>query len=178
MSSFRSLFTRICGSAPTRECTRADGYDEAELLHFAHDHLASAEILFERSPSCHDSAGNLTQISIELTMKAALLHHHGRFPAVHDLRRLRGRLLHAIPGLRFTKEEREIINRVDRWHPLRYPKPGGSESLSGPHFPAAKALAFRLLELLPSELRGEFTSTLQKGDRVLVRWPKGGSGAV
>jgi HEPN domain-containing protein len=176
MTFLRRLIARCRGAG--RECTRADGYSEAELLRFAYDHLASAEVLFERSPSCYDSAGCLAHASVELILKAALLHFDNGFPAIHDLRRLRGRLQRSVPELVFSAEERGLLNKVNRWYPLRYPRPGGSEPIGGAEFTVIKALAFRLLELLPDEVRAEFRSALEKGDRVLVRYPKSGSGAA
>ena len=54
--------------------TKEDGFSTQELLHYARGHLASAKVLFERSPDCYDSAGYLSHLGIELTLKALLLH--------------------------------------------------------------------------------------------------------
>ena len=102
---------------------REDGYSEKDLLHFAYDHLASAQVLFERSPSCYDSAGCLGHLGIELLLKALLLHRTDEFPAMHDLAQLRRLVQQTSPAFEFTEEGWSVLSRVNKFFGLRYPAP-------------------------------------------------------
>ena len=68
--------------------TQSDGFSTHELLYYAWGHLASANILSERSYDCYDSAAHLSHLGIELILKALLLHYKGSFPNEHDLLKL------------------------------------------------------------------------------------------
>jgi len=161
---------RCCGGR-NRSFTRADGYSEKELLHFAYDHLASATVLFERSPSCYDSAATLSHLAIELLLKALLLHHRGHFPATHDLGRLRRLFTKSAPWVEFTTEGRSVLSRVNRFSSLRYPEPRGSESVGTEDLEPILNLVHALMSAFPPELQQEFRSTTEKGDRILMQRP-------
>ena len=178
MSSLLDTVVWWLRSRQRPECTRQEGHSEAEFLHFAHDHLASAKVLFKESPTCYDSAGGLSHLGVELILKAVLLHFADGFPRVHDLRRLRGRAEQVVPGFRFSHAERDTLNSLNRWFPLRYPDPDGSQPIGGDQFEAVLALADRLIDQLPPDLQGEFRSSVSKGGRVLMRRPSSHAGAA
>src|ERR1700682_3057099 len=86
-----------------RVFTEAQGYRPIDLLHAASDHLFSANVLFSISfffrevgivnvdidaPRCLDSAGYLSHLGIELTLKTSLLCFTGNFPDDHSLANL------------------------------------------------------------------------------------------
>ncbi len=158
--------------------TRADGYSEEDLLNFAHDHLASAKVLFERSPSCYDSAACLGHLCIELLLKALLLHRTDRFPATHDLARLRRLLEHAAPEIKFTDEGRSVLSRINKFFSLRYPAPGGAEPLGTEDVIPLRNLADALVAAFPPQLHQEFAAKLKKGERVLRSKPINPAGAA
>jgi HEPN domain-containing protein len=161
-----------------RVFTRADGYSERDLLHFAYDHLASAKVLFERSPSCHDSAAALSHLGIELLLKALLLLHRDEFPATHDLRRLQRLLVAAAPHLSFTTEGNSVLSRINEFASLRYPEPNGSPEVGNEDLPPILRLVEALAAALPTELRAEFRTSNEKGGRVLMEKYVGPEGAV
>jgi HEPN domain-containing protein len=150
---------------------RSDGYSEMELLRFAHDHLGSAEILFKRSPSCYDSAGFLCHLAIELILKAHLLFHQDWFPNSHDLDNLLQLLENAVPGLEVHEDGRRILGRLDSLFTLRYPNPKGSPTIGPKEFTPTLALAWSFVSIFPSNIQSGFDRSLQKGGRVLVRYP-------
>lgn len=160
-----------------RVFTRSDGYTENDLLHFAHDHLASAQVLFERSPSCYDSGAVLGHLGIELLLKALLLHRTEQFPATHSLGKLR-RLLARTEPIEFTEEDRAILSRIDGFFSLRYPTPEGSETLGTEDLPALLNLSRAIVSAFPQALRNEFATQSQKGGRILMRKPVPPEGAV
>jgi hypothetical protein len=75
--------------------SRAD-CTESDLIQYSVDHLEAAEKLYELSSRWTwqylHSAGFLSHLSIELLLKACLLHLEEVFPAEHDLKRLFRRL--------------------------------------------------------------------------------------
>ena len=160
-----------------RMFTRADGYSEECLLNFAHDHLASAEFLFKKSPSFFDSAGFLGHLGIELLLKALLLRRTDKFPNSHDLAELRKLLEDAAPEIEFTEEGLSILKRVNKFHTLRYSYPKGSAEIGTEDRIPLRNLAHALVGAFPPELQQKFASQLEKGGRVLTRYRKKPSGA-
>ncbi len=149
--------------------TRADGYSENDLLPFAYDHLASAQVLFGRSPSCYDSAACLGHLGIELLLKALLLHLTDQFPATHDLDKLRSLLVRAAPEIEFTNEGRSVLSRINRLFSLRYPAPEGAEPLGTKDLIPLLNLASALVAAFPPQLQQKFATQFEKGGRILVR---------
>ena len=154
-----------------RVFTRADGYSEKDLLHFAYDHIASANILFKEGPSCYDSAAFLGHLGIELLLQALLLHRADDFPATHDLAKLRRLMAEAAPEVVFTDKGRSLLSRIDDFFSLRYPVPGGSEPVGTEDLTPLLTLTRGLVDAFPPELRQEFATKLKKGGRVLMRKP-------
>jgi HEPN domain-containing protein len=157
---------------------RSDGYSEQHLLQFAHDHLASAEILFQQHPSCYDSAGVLCHLAIELLLKGQLLLYLDRFPQTHDLSHLSQLLESHVADLEFTTEGKRILDRLSPLFSLRYPVPSGSHPIGSHDLSLAIALARNLVGGYPSDIRSAFQSAPHKGDRVLMRFPNDSGGAV
>lgn len=155
-----------------RTFTRSQGYNERDLLNFAFDHLASSRILFESSPSCHDSAAALGHLAVEQLMKAALLYCQDEFPGTHDLLLLKRLLLEAKPhqhSVLFTEEGSAILERINELVWIRYPHPSGSPEIGSDDWPPLKALALALVRILPEEIGREFRTSLEKGGRVLMQ---------
>ena len=148
--------------------TRADGYTERDLLHFAFDHLTSAKLLFDRSPTCYDSAAALSHLAIELLLKALLLLHQDRFPATHDLQMLFKILVQAVPEIKITQEERSVLSQINAFALLRYPDPNGSPEVGSEDLKLILQLATTLIKRFPYELRQEFRTKLEKGNRILM----------
>lgn len=148
--------------------TRADGYTERDLLHFAFDHLISAKLLFDRSPTCYDSAAALSHLSIELLLKALLLLHQDRFPATHDLQMLFKILVQAVPEIKITQEERSVLSQINAFALLRYPDPNGSPEVGSEDLKPILQLATTLVKGFPYELRQKFRTKLEKGNRILM----------
>lgn len=154
-----------------RNFTRADGYAERDLLHFAFGHLASAKLLFDHSPTCYDSAAALSHLAIELLLKALLLLHNDQFPRTHDLPRLFGKLVKAVPEIEITQEEKSVLSQINNFAFLRYPDPSGSPDIGSEDLQPILNLAASLRKALPSELQQEFHTKLEKGNRILMRKP-------
>jgi HEPN domain-containing protein len=167
-----------CGGNGPRVFTRAEGYSEKDLLHFAYDHLASAQVLFERSPECYDSAAGLGHLGIELLLKALLLQRADEFPATHDLAKLRRLLARAAPEVEFTSEGRSVLSRINKFSSLRYPAPGGAEPIGTEDLSPLLNLAQAVVGAFPPKLQAEFAPRLEKGGRVLMRRPIDPDGAA
>ncbi|WP_366141901.1 HEPN domain-containing protein [Propionivibrio sp.] len=75
------------------------------MLHSSLDHLRAAESLFQASPLFFDSAGYLAHISVELLLKAWLLHSAGKFSGIHGLRDLYAELEKAHGAATLTKRK-------------------------------------------------------------------------
>ena len=176
---FAFFYSRtLLKTSGVRVFTRSDGYAERDLIHYAHDHLASAQFLFERSPSCYDSGACLGHVGIELLLKALLLHNSDEFPATHDLNKLRRLLARAAPDIEITPEGRSILSRINKLFGLRYPVPSGAQPIETEDLEGILALARALVSALPQEFQEEFDSQLEKGGRVLMRKPIGPKGAA
>jgi HEPN domain-containing protein len=151
-----------------RWCTGEEGFTTRDLLEFARGHAASARVLRERSFECYDSAAALAHLAIEQILKAIILRNVGRFPATHDLPRL---LKHS--GIALAEAEKAILSNADRLERIRYPKPGGSESIGTVDLEEIEKLFIRLIDFLPPDLQQELASRdfTTKGGRVLLRMP-------
>jgi len=157
-----------------RTFTEADGYSVRDLLHFGVDHLESARILFSQGANCLDSAGYLSHLGLELLLKAWHLHQFKAFEDKHNLLVLYGSLKPHLDGPPFSREQEELLQRLDTYYELRYPRQHDPiETGSDDWLPIEK-----LLDTLWDQMPKELSSVLfeiapnKKGGRVLMEMKK------
>jgi HEPN domain-containing protein len=151
-----------------------DGYDPVDVLKYARGHLRSCEVLFGTSHHCFDSAGHLAHLSIELLLKASLLHATSTFPDEHSLERLKKLLVREGVTFRFSNEARRGYALLCQLQEARYPKPAAPIEIGTEDLPLFQHVWDEMLEQLQPELRTAFLTSdqLEKGGRVLMAKPK------
>ena len=154
--------------------TRQDGFSETELLHSAIDHLASAKVLFNKSPRFYDSAGYLCHLGIELVFKTILLDKYNEFPNEHSLVNLSNSIDRQSVKLNYETYHKDTINMLDRFYGLRYPKPSNPIEIGDEDWGRIKNLFEFLILILPEEIRDELKEMdhCKKGSRTLMRRKK------
>jgi len=147
-----------------------DGYSEQELLHSAVDHLASAKILFNNNARCFDSAGYLSQLGIELVLKAFLLNKTGQFPDKHSLIYLSDSIEEQGLNLNYTTAHKEILTTLDEFYELRYPSASNSAEIGEDDWERIEALFEHLILLLPTSIQQDLRKIDHscKGKRILM----------
>ena len=114
----------LLGRLRPKEFSAKDGYTTTELIKYARDHWAAARVLFEANPLYFDSAGHLAHLSIELLLKAHLLHKTDRFPAEHSLIKLYRQMREENPAFEPVNNEQEkTLRDLNRFSSIRYPGP-------------------------------------------------------
>lgn len=154
--------------------TKDDGYLESDMLHFGYDHIDTALTLIKNSnPACYDSAGYLLQLGFELILKAWHLHEFAFFKDNHDLNNLITKLRQHKCKIEFSVEQRIIINEIDNFYNLRYPRRaiGDTIEIGSDQIVKFEDLLETLWQMLPSELIESYESLdrTKKDGRVLMR---------
>lgn len=152
-----------------------DGYSSADLLNYAHCHLASAKVLFDHSPSCYDSAGHLGHLGIELILKALLLHSSSTnsFPNEHNLLKLLSDIESVEDIPRLKAKPRETLVQINQFSLIRYPTPKNPVEIGDEDWAKIEELVNALFSILPTELQHELLEPEIniKGERILL-WKK------
>jgi HEPN domain-containing protein len=155
--------------------TRQDGFSETELLHSGIDHLASAKVLFDKSPRCYDSAGYLCHLGIELVLKAIILNKCNEFPNKHSLVELSKWIERKSIRVNYATDHKDTISLLDGFYELRYPKPSNPIEIGDDDWRRIKNLFDFLILMLPEEKKDELKDIdhCKKGNRILMRRKKG-----
>ena len=135
----------------TKKFTRENGYTENDLIHYAVDHIVSAQCLYH-FPGARgvDSAGYLSHLGIELLLKAQLLNYCGYFTDEHSLCALYEQLPNEKQTL--SPEHRDLLSKWDKLFQLRYPNPHSPIPAGTHHWNEAKGLSQALVNLMPEAL--------------------------
>lgn len=154
-----------------RTFTKEDGVEAGDLLHCGQDHLSSARVLFESSPSFYDSAGYLAHMGIELLLKSWLLEVAGEFPGIHRLSDLWADLLksHGAPAL--TESEANLLTKLDQFETLRYPNKKEPTEVGTEDWEMINAFAEKLRSLIPQSINTPKAADnfVRKSGRVLMK---------
>ncbi len=156
--------------------TSAD-YSESDLIQYSVDHLKTAEKLYELSSRWTweylHSAMFLSHLSIELLLKACLLHLEGEFPANHDLKRLFKSLRKK--GIELSDQNKAWINYLSQCIELRYPNPKSKLEVDLNQWKKTKALFEDLRINAPTEIQKmiviheRYRSNVKSGKTI---WPE------
>jgi HEPN domain-containing protein len=154
----------------TRKFTRNNGYEPNDLLHYGIDHLACARHLFQLEPKTYDSAGYLSQLGIELIMKAILLFTQGYFTDTHSLKNIYNDISSLRKKWILPKKHKETIVLLDDFYNLRYPKTRAPIEIGADDWSRIEELYLALTNRLAKSLRYkmEGLNPLKKGGRVLM----------
>lgn len=165
---------------------REQGYRPIDLLHAATDHLFSATVLFSsgdffrvigaldidtEAPRCLDSAGYLSHLGIELTLKAFWLHHSGKFSDSHSLATIVRNLQKEGLELALSADHMATLRRLDQFYSLRYPQTAVSPAVGDLDWDAIHSLFSALGDQLPKELQRDLRNLdrTKKFGRILMR---------
>ena len=153
-----------------KKFTRQDGFSESALLHSAVDHLGSARVLFDRSPSCFDSAGYLCHLGIELVLKAMLLNKCDWFPDEHSLAKLSASIVKQNVKLHYGSEHEDIVRTLDKFNGLRYPQILDPIEIGDDDWCRIENLFDFLILSLPTGMQNELKQMdhSNKGNRILM----------
>jgi HEPN domain-containing protein len=157
-----------------RRYTTDQGYSPGTLLQYGRDHLACAKILFEKSFECHDSAGHLSHLGIELILKGVLLNACGSFPNQHDLVKLFTEIRQHDVSFDLDRKQRKVLAAINCFAGIRYPNPEEPITIGDTDWQRTLSLYKALLQAMPQSLREEMArrDPTRKGGRVLMRRPK------
>lgn len=132
-----------------------DIFTESDLIQYSVDHLKAAEKLYELSNRWTweylHSAVVLSHLSIELLLKACLLHLEGKFPADHNLGRLFGKLNNK--GIELSDRNKKWLNYLSQCNELRYPNPESNLEVDLNQWKKTKALFEGLRINVPREIQ-------------------------
>jgi HEPN domain-containing protein len=132
-----------------------DDCSESDLIQYSWDHLKTAEKLYELSGRFTweylHSAAFLSHLSIELLLKACLLHLEDEFPAVHDLKQLSRQLRKN--GINLPNHNKEWLNYLNKFNMLRYPNIATRTEVDINHWGKTKALFEELRKNAPVEIQ-------------------------
>ncbi len=127
----------------------------ADLIRFSIDHLAAAELLYQRSSRTKwqylHSATYLSHLSIELLLKACILEIYGQFHSDHNLKRLFKPLQKK--GLGLTVQGMQWLNQLSQSNELRYPDPKVVSNVSLGDWPKTKCLFEEIRKCAPDEVQ-------------------------
>ena len=153
-----------------RKFTRDDGYEPNDLLHYGIDHLACAKHLFELEPKTYDSAGYLSQLGIELIMKAILLFTQKYFTDTHCLEDIYNDISSLRKKWTLPKKHKETIVLLDNFYKLRYPKTRGPIEIGAEDWSRIEELYVALTKRLAKSLQNRMKNLdpLKKGGRILM----------
>jgi len=152
-------------------------YTESDLVQYSVDHLEAAGKLYELSSRFTwqylHSAIFLSHLSIELLLKACLLHLEGEFPAEHDLKQLFKRLRKK--GIELSGQKKKWLNYLNRCNDLRYPNPESELEVDPNQWEQTKALFEELRMNGPKEIQKmivtheRYRSNVKSGKTI---WPE------
>lgn len=150
-----------------------DGYKPELLIQFARDHLYAAEKLYALGIPCLDSAGFLAHLTLELFIKAYLLHLTGQFTNSHNLIGLYETVQESDKSFQFEVFYLDSLRGFDLQHRLRYPHPSDTPGVCQGDLPVLQHLVSLIVERLPSELQAvsDSSEASSKGHRVISRPP-------
>ena len=164
-------------SNKTKKVLTKNDCSESDLIQYCVDHLKTAEKLYEMSDRWTweylHSAAFLSHLAIELLLKACLLHFENQFPAVHDLKRLFGRLRKK--GINISNENKKWLYYLNECNALRYPNEMARTEVDVSHWKNTKALFEELRAKVPIEIRElvvtheRYRSNEKSGKTI---WPK------
>jgi HEPN domain-containing protein len=150
---------------------------ESDLIQYSVDHLKAAEKLYELSnPWTWEylhSATFLSHLSIELLLKACLLHIEGEFLADHDLKRLFRRLRKK--GIELSDQNKKWLNYLSQCNDLRYPNPKSKLKVDLNQWKQTKALFEEIRMKVPEEIQTiivtheRYRSNVKSGKTI---WPE------
>ncbi len=156
--------------------TSAD-YLESDLIQYSVDHLKAAEKLYDLSGRWTweylHSAMFLSHLSIELLLKACLLHLEGEFPANHDLKRLFKRLRKQ--GIEISDQNKKWLNYLSQCIELRYPNTESKIEVDINQWEQTKTLFEELRRNFPKEIQiiivthERYRSNVKSGKTI---WPQ------
>ena len=160
--------------AMTRRYRAHEGYTPGALLHYARDHLACAKILFQTSFECHDSAGHLSHLGIELMLKAVLLNACGSFPNQHDLVKLFTEIRQYDASFDLDRKQRKALVAINCFAGVRYPNPKEPITAGDTNWEKTLSLYKAIERAMAQHLREEIArrDPTRKGGRVLMKRPK------
>ncbi len=147
-------FNKLICNRNRKVFSRAD-YTESDLIQYSVDHLEAAGKLYELSNRMKweylHSAAFLSHLSIELLLKACLLHLEGEFPAEHDLKRLFRRL--GKKEIELSDQSNKWLNYLNHCNELRYPNPESRLEVDINQWKQTKALFEELRINIPKEIQ-------------------------
>jgi HEPN domain-containing protein len=156
--------------------TTTAGFEPIDLIQFGIDHLASAKVLFDTGPRCYDAAGYLSQLGIELLLKALILCENGQFPDEHNLTRLHSTryLPRSFPVL--SQESADLLNRLDRYYQLRYPRRTDPVAIGSEDWGRIEGVYEELHNRIPHDIMEAYDKKNpgEKGGRILMEKPVDG----
>ena len=128
---------------------------ESDLVQYSVDHLEAAEKLYELSDRFTwqylHSTVFLSHLSIELLLKACLLHLEDEFPAEHNLKQLFKRLRKK--GIELSGQNKKWLNYLSNCNELRYPNPESKLKVDLNQWKKTKALFEELRMNVPKEIQ-------------------------
>ena len=149
-----NLHNIFCWKKKKKVCTR-DDCTESDLIQYSVDHLKTAEKLYELSGlftwEYLHSAAFLSHLSIELLLKACLLHFEDEFPAVHDLKRLFRQLRKK--EINLSDQNKKWLNYLNNCNALRYPDMVTRTEVDINQWGKTKALFEELRANVPKEIQ-------------------------
>ena len=154
-----------------------DDCSESDLIQYSVDHLKTAEKLYELSGRWTweylHSAAFLSHLGIELLLKACLLHYDNEFPAIHDLKRLKGMLRKK--GINISDQNKKWLNYLNGCNALRYPNEKARTEVDVNQWEKTKTLFEELRSKVPSEIQKQivtherYRSNIKSGKTI---WPE------
>jgi len=167
----------LCRNRNRRVFTR-DNCTESDLIQYSVDHLEAAEKLYELSGRWTwqylHSAAFLSHLSIELLLKACLLHLYEQFPAEHDLKRLFRRLRRK-QHINLSDQSKQWLSYLNRCSQLRYPDRGPGPEVDINHWNRTQTLFEELRVHVPDEIQKQivlherYRSNVKSGKPI---WPE------
>lgn len=152
-------------------------YNPEGLLQFGIDHLRASKFLYSETPLFYDSAGYLSQLGIELLLKAWLLYLEGSHPPIHGLIELWNRIVLRHP-VSLQKANLEWMKELHRHYKLRYPLTDDPIETATDDWNKTEELFNEICLLMPAPLQNHVqdrnldTRYTIKGNRILMRKPK------
>lgn len=148
----------------------SNGFTVKDLLHYGIDHLNCAKHLFQQEPKAFDSAGYLTQLGMELIIKALLLNERKYFTDSHKLYEMYQDLGRLKKKWILPKKHEETLKMIDEFYELRYPRPGNPVGIGSEDWPEVEALYKALRRRFTKRIEKEMKSIdpFLKGDRTLT----------
>jgi len=176
------LHNILCWRKTKKVFTRND-CTESDLIQYSVDHLRTAEKLYELSGRWTwlylHSAAFLSHLSIELLLKACILHFEDKFPAVHDLKRLFGQLRNR--EFTLSDQNTKWLAYLNGFNALRYPDRGTRTEVDMNQGEKTRALFDELTEHVPKEIQKQivthirYRSNVKSGKAI---WPENGGGTT